>query len=118
MGPTDDGPQVTVESRGIAAVPLDDMTLYRWIRAGLLHLPTPGTGHRRSYPEAELRAMRAVDSIRRLGGAEPQGESWNAARYALARDVAEAARTHASGDVVDIASPVPFVRHVLVVPGP
>lgn len=97
-------------------LPVSDMTVNRWIHRGLLRLPLSGTGRRRDYPDAEVRAMRAVDSVRRLGGVEPVGVNWGPAGHELARTVAEVARSNPAGTVVDIPSPCPYVRHILVVP--
>lgn len=90
-------------------------TLRRWIDAGFLDLPLPGTGHPRPVPPEEVRAIRAVDSVRRLGGATPNSESFAGTRT-LMRSAAAAARVHQPGDVVEMFSPVPWVRLVLVVP--
>lgn len=95
-----------------------DPTLDAWIRAGLLHLSMPGTGRRRAYPPEELRAARALDSLRRLGGISPGGESRDrdGRRRALQHAVAECARTNPPGTVHDLPSPAPWLRVVLIVP--
>lgn len=99
---------------------VDPMTLDRWIRAGLLHLDRPGTGYRRSYPACELRAMAALDSLRRLAGADPspQGGKGHPARRQLQHTVAELARTNEPGTAHEITTPVPWIHHVLIVPEP
>lgn len=100
------------------SLPVSDMTVNWWIHMGLLRLPLPGTGSRRVYPDAEVRAMRAIDSMRRLAGVEPVGVNWGPAGHELARIVAEVARSNPPGTVVELPSKSPLVRHVLVVPEP
>lgn len=84
--------------------PIDNMTLNRWVHLGLVHPPL--SGRWRDYSDAEVRAVLAIDSMRRLG---PAG-------HELARTVAEAARSNPAGTEVDLPSPVPYVRLILVVP--
>lgn len=97
-------------------LPINDMTLNRWIRRGVLDLPLCGTGHKRTYQKGELRAMVAVDGLRRLGGVAPDTSAWTPTVTDLARAVAEAARSNPPRTVVELPSPCSYVRHVLVVP--
>lgn len=99
-------------------LPVSLVVVDRWIRAGLLRLDKPGTGKRRRYPEAERRAMVALDACRRLGGIDPDGEALTGPRRVLLAEVAEAARSNPAGAVVEIVTPVPWVHHVLIVPEP
>ncbi len=63
------------------------------------------------------RTADAVMSVRRLGGASTDdGTPWGPAANSLARSVADAVRDNPPGAVVELPSPVPFVRHILVVP--
>ncbi len=100
-------------------LPIDEMTLHRWIRAGILHLPLPGTGRRRPIPDSERRAIYAADSVRRLGGLTrlARGNSPAAMRTLMAA-AAEAARSNPPGTVVELPSASPDVRHLLIVPEP
>lgn len=98
---------------------VNDPTLQAWIRAGLLDLTQPGTGKRRTYSPAEVRAIRALDSLRRLGGISPGVESGHGrpgVRLALQHAVAECARANPPGSVHDLPSPAPWLRVVLIVP--
>lgn len=99
-------------------LPVNPMTLHRWIRDGYLRLPLPGTGCRRPVPAEEMRAMLALESCRRLGGVDPSSESRSPATRALMSTVAEVARTHPPGTAVEITTPCPYVRHVVIVPEP
>lgn len=100
---------------------IDGRTVSEWERLGLLRFPRPGPRLRR-YPLSEQRAMRAIDSIRRLGGVSPDrsmtsgGPAELRARRALQPAAAEAARTNPPGTIVELPSKSPHVRHVLVVP--
>lgn len=96
---------------------VNDPSLNAWIRAGLLHLDLPGSGRRRHYPVAEVRAARALDALRRLGGIEPPSLNTPAQRK-LQLAVANAARNNPPGTVVEIPSPVSWVRTIVVVPEP
>jgi hypothetical protein len=94
-------------------------TLQVWINTGLLHLDTPGKGRRRHYPPAEVRAARALDALRRLGGIDPPTTpSQSAVRRKLQVAVADAARNNPPGTVVEIPGPVSWVRTIVVVPEP
>jgi hypothetical protein len=99
-------------------LPVSLVVVDRWIRAGFLHLDRPGQGTRRAYPESERRAMVALDACRRLAGADPDGQSLTDAHRALMSTVAEVARTHPPGTAVEITTPCPYVRHILIVPEP
>ncbi len=96
------------------ALPISLATIDRWIRAGLLHLDRPGSGRRRQYPPAEMAALLALVDV----GASTDGETWTPERRTLLADVADAARSNPPGAVVEIASPVPYVWHILIVPAP
>ncbi len=97
-------------------------TLYAWHRAGLVRFKRPGQGGGRIVlAPAELRVVHALDSLRRLGGGSlTTGADGRLpeAIVRLRRDVADAARSNPPGTVVELPSPVPWVRHVLVVPEP
>lgn len=99
-------------------LPIDVMTLDRWIRAGILHLPLPGTGRHRRISESERRAIRAADSVRRLGGITPYAGQHPPAMRSLMVAAAQAARANPPGTVVELPSKSPHVRHVLIVPEP
>lgn len=101
--------------RTVPALPVTLVTVDRWIRAGLLRLDHPGTGTRRTYPPAEVRAMRAIVAARCLGGASPDGQYLTGSSLPLLVTVAELARTNEPGTAHEITSPVPWIRHVLVV---
>lgn len=100
---------------------IEGPTLVRWINGGLLHLRKPGKGRRRHYPPEEVRAARALDSHRRLAGAvlnpgQPGGELATYRKLQVA--VANAARNNPPGTVVELPSPVSWVRTIVVVPEP
>lgn len=97
-------------------LPVSLVVVDRWIRAGFLRLERPGTGARRTYPVPEVRAMLALDACRRLAGADPDGQSLTDAHRSLMSTVAEVARTHPPGTAVEITTPCPYVRHVVIVP--
>jgi hypothetical protein len=93
--------------------------LCRWAKTGLLRLSNPGTGRRRRYPPEEVRAARALDAHRRLAGVDPsKGLVPNPAYRRLQVAVANAARNNPPGTVVEIPSPVSWVRTIVVVPEP
>lgn len=103
---------------GVTPVDID-----RWITAGLLRLSKPGSGIRRRYPAAELRAIRALDSLRRLGGASPNGadagvDYQRQKRRVLQVAVAAAARDNPPGTIVEVPTQSSCVRVVVVVPEP
>lgn len=107
----------------IPGVSMND--IQRWITAGLLRLPNTGSGWRRSYSDPEARAAMALDSLRRLGGVEVQRGSpspgsgpHRGAHRRLQVAVANAARNNPPGAVVEIPSPVSWVRIIVVVPEP
>lgn len=93
--------------------PVNLAALDRWLRAGVIHLPRPGTGYRRHYPPAELRAIHAVHAA--VGSSSG---AWTPQRRTLLVAIAAAARSNPPGSVVELPSPVSYVRHVLVVPSP
>lgn len=99
---------------------LDAITVHRWTSSGLLRLSNPGAGRRRHYPPEEIRAARALDSHRRLGGIEPSEQAiGNIGPYRrLQVAVANAARNNPPGAVVEIYSTVSWVRTIVVVPEP
>lgn len=100
------------------ALPVSPMVVDRWIRAGLLRLERPGSGYRRPYPEAERRAIVALDMALHHGSEGVDPISWSPSRRALLATVAEVARSHPAGTAHEITSPVPWIRHVLIVPEP
>jgi hypothetical protein len=91
-------------------------TLQSWVRTGLLRLDTPGKGWSRSYPVAEVRAARALDSLRRLAGVDPPVNPPLPPQRRTQVAVANAARNNPPGAVVEIPSPVSWVRTIVVVP--
>lgn len=93
-------------------------TIQKWISTGLLRLDTPGHGRRRRYPSAEVRAARTLDSLRRLGGITPPEAMTTPAQRKLQVAVASVARNNPPGTVVEIPSPVSYVRTIVVVPEP
>lgn len=99
---------------------LDKVTVHRWTSSGLLRLRNLGAGRRRHYPPEEVRAAKALDSHRRLGGIEPSEQAiGNIGPYRRTQvAVANAARNNPPGAVVEIPSPVSWVRTVVVVPEP
>lgn len=100
-------------------LPVDSLTIHRWTKAGILRLKNPGTGRRQVVPESECRAIRAADSVRRLAGVSPSDAAgYPAATRALMIAAAKAARSNPPGSVVELPSPSPDVRHLLVVPEP
>jgi hypothetical protein len=107
-----------VSGRTKPPLPVNDMTVDRWTRAGFLRLASPGTGRRREYPPGEIRAMIALDAFRRRCGTDPSGVAFTDAERELMSTIAEVARTHPPGTAHEIASPVPWIRHVVIVPEP
>lgn len=108
---------MTVGARTAPVLPVNPMLLHRIIRHGLVRLELPGPGRRRRYPPEELRALRAV-AAGLTGGHNSGPEKWTPARLRFLADVADAARSNPPGEVVEIVTPCPFVRHVLIVPEP
>lgn len=95
---------------------IDDMTMDRWIRAGIIRVQRLGPGRSRKVTDDEMRAIAAVDSVRRLAGTAPTSEAYTPSVRALMVVAAEAARTNPPGTIVELASKSPHVRHILVVP--
>jgi hypothetical protein len=103
---------------------VEDPTIKVWIRNGFLHLDECGSGNHRTYPPGEVRAIRAIDAARRLGGIDPKDarqrgantHEYRAQRYRFLTDIAEAARSNPAGSVIHIEGPEPWIRHVLIVP--
>lgn len=113
-------PSAAVDLPGIGRHTFED-----WAQSGLVQVDKRGSGYLRSYPAPELRAARALDSLRRLAGIDPARGTGNlgsptrqAPVIALQRTVAELARTNEPGTAHEITTPVPWVRHVLIVPEP
>ena len=100
-------------------LPIDSETLHRWTKAGILQLVNPGSGRRHVIPDSERRAIRAADSVRRLAGATPnETAGYPSPVRSLMIAAAVAARSNPPGTVVELPSPSPDVRHILIVPEP
>lgn len=101
---------------------LSAQDLYNWTRHGWIRSDSPGSGRIRTLPAGEERAVAAIDALRRLGGVTRDGfgdtMSGYEARTVLRHTVAELARSNPAGSVHEIKTPVPWIRHILIVPSP